>query len=486
MTQAQQMVRHSAIYATGNISRQLVGFIMLPIYTHYLTPADYGVVGLLVFLVSLFEIILGGHMFQAVPKFYHQEEDQLRKNSVVTTAFLVTSLFSGLACLLMVSFSNPLSKLVFGDQDYSIYIIIFSVLILTHALELYSLTYIRIIKKPWTFFNFNMAKLALQLGLNIYTIVIIEWGLMGLAISSLLSSAIISITLTFYTIFKTGFRVKSDIAIMIIKFSWPLWISGLIGLYIGSSNKYFIRVFSSLDEVGLFELAAKFGSIVIVLIWSPFSQYWQTERYAIAKTENPYPAYSLAFRLITALLLISGIGVNILSSTIIEIMSAPPFHPAINAVPFLVIACIFQSLTIFNNFSFMYTNNTLGITKNNIFTASTITIFYFTLIPGYGFIGASVAYAAGSIAQYTYALHMGNKLYSLKISQKPLITGVLLLSTTTIIDFSFIPTQISAISLLYKSSIALSASALVIIILFKKEEIRSATKLITNTFRRSH
>lgn len=478
MSQAQQMVKHSSIYAVGNISRQLVGFIMLPIYTHYLTPADYGVIGLLVFLVSLFEIILGGHMFQAVPKFYHQEDDPKRKNSVVSTAFLVTTCFSGLACLLMASFSEPLSRVTFGDEKYSIYIIIFSALILTHALEIYSLTYLRILKKPWTFFNFNMTKLALQLGLNIYTIVILDWGLMGLALSSLLSSVIIALALMAYTLKRTGLSLKKDIAINIIKFSWPLWISGLIGLYIGSSNKYFIRIFSNLDEVGLYELAAKFGSIVMVLIWSPFSQYWQTERFAIARTENPYPAYSLAFRMITGLLLISGIGVAVFSSSIIYIMSDASFYPAVDAIPFLIIACTFQSLTIFNNFSFMYTNNTFEVTKNNIFTACAITVFYFTLIPNFGFVGAAAAFAAGSIAQYIYALYAGNRIYPLQISQKPLAAGLLIMALGTAIDYYFIEVGLLFESFALKALLAMITSLLIIVVIFNKEERQQLIKYL--------
>ncbi|MEX2364234.1 MAG: oligosaccharide flippase family protein [Balneolaceae bacterium] len=434
MSQAQQMVKHSTIYAIGNISRQLVGFIMLPIYTNYLTPADYGVIGLLIFMVSLFEIVLGGHMSQAIPKFYHQEDDRLRRNSVVVTALLVTTFFSSIASLLMVFFSNPLSVLVFGDQEYSIYIVIFSALILTHALEQYGLTYLRIIKKPWTFLNFNMAKLALQLSLNILTIVILDWGLMGLALSSLISSVIISIALISYTLYKTGSKLSIGIAQKLLIFSWPLWVSGVIGLYIGSSNRYFIRIFSSLEEVGLYELATKFGAIVLVLVWSPFSQYWQTERYAIAKTVNPYSAYSLAFRSITALLFISGTGVIIFSSTIITIMSDSLFHPAYKAVPFLVIANIFQSLTVFNNFSFMHTGRTFEITKNNIVTAIVITIFYFALIPYFGFTGAAVAFALGSAIQYIYALYAGRRLYDLRISQRPLVYLIALTVTNSFLE----------------------------------------------------
>ncbi|MBW0146439.1 lipopolysaccharide biosynthesis protein [Marinobacter arenosus] len=484
MSQAHQMVKHSTIYAVGNISRQLVGFLMLPIYTRYLTPADYGVIGLLVFLVSLFEIILGGHMFQAVPKFFHEEDSKKRKNSVVTTAFLITSFFSGFACLIMAGFSTPISSLVFGDEKYSIYIIIFSALILTHALEQYSLTYLRIIKKPWTFFNFSMAKLALQLSLNILTIVILDWGLMGLALSSLISSVIISVILTGYTFYHTGFHVTKSLAVKILKFSWPLWISGLIGLYIGSSNRYFIRIFSSLDDVGLFELAAKFGAIVGVLIWSPFSQYWQTERFAIAKTTNPYPAYSLAFRMITALLLISGISVNTFSSIIIQFMSAPPFHPAIDAVPFLVLAGVFQSLTIFNNFSFMYRNRTLELTKNNIVTAILITVFYLVLIPDYGFVGASVALAGGSIVQYTYALHTANKFYPLKISQKSLFTGIIALALAATVDQSFISQDLSFSTISSKILLTVTFSVIILFSLFEKQELSGSKNYLIGFFRK--
>ncbi|MHA7808369.1 MAG: lipopolysaccharide biosynthesis protein [Marinobacter adhaerens] len=472
MSQAGQMVKHSTIYAIGNISRQLVGFIMLPVYTHYLTPADYGVIGLLIFLVSLFEIVLGGHMFQAVPKFYHQQETKAEKNSVVTTALLVTSFFSLIACLAMATASEQLAAIVFGDKQYSIYIVIFAALILTHALEQYGLTYLRIIKKPWTYFNFSMVKLALQLGLNILTIVILDWGLMGLALSSLISSVIIAITLCSYTVYKTGAKFNQEIARNVLRFSWPLWISGLIGLYIGSSNRYFIRIFSSLDDVGLFELAAKFGSIVSILIWLPFSQYWQTERFAIAKTEDPYPAYSLAFRLIAGLLLIAGIGISIFVDLVVSVMSAPEFHSAAGAVPFLVIAGIFQCLTIFNNFSFMYQDRTLEVTKNNTATAIVVTVFYFILIPSLGFIGASIAFAGASAFQYIYALHSGNRIYPLKINQRPIAIAFFVFFSAVLLDKTILgEIDFSFYTLAFKVGIVATSSAATIAILANKTEI---------------
>ena len=88
---AGKLVKHSSIYATGNILRQLAGFIMLPIYTRYLVPADYGVVGLLTFAVSLIELVFGARLVQAVPKFFYEQKGRSERHAVISTALLITS-----------------------------------------------------------------------------------------------------------------------------------------------------------------------------------------------------------------------------------------------------------------------------------------------------------------------------------------------------------------------------------------------------------
>ncbi|WP_266097041.1 lipopolysaccharide biosynthesis protein [Marinobacter salinisoli] len=462
---------------------------MLPVYTNYLTPADYGVVGLLIFAVSLFEMLLGAQMFQAVPKFYHQETSLSSKNAVVTSALVVTGLFSILAAAAMALNSRTVSSQLFGTIDYRVYVEIFSILILTHSLEQYGLAYIRIIRKPWTFFCFSMAKLFLQLTLSITTIVILEMGLMGLAISSLASSLIIALILALYTVHKTGLNISSEITKRMLRFSWPLWLTGLIGLYIGSSNRYFIRVFSSIDDVGLFELASKFGSIVGLLIWMPFSQYWQTERFSVAQKENPYPEYSLAFRTIASLLLIGGTFVNIFSDITISIMSAPEFHPSASAVPYLTICGILQCMIFFNNFSFMHKSETLKMTKHNAIAAAIITLFYLILIPYFGFVGAAVALMVSTFIQYNYVLSAANKIYPLKIPQRPFILSCVLLLAASLINYQFLGTTISLSTFSEKLALSFITSTIIVFLMFNKNEISTAIRELMKLaikFRKPH
>ncbi|MDO3722411.1 polysaccharide biosynthesis C-terminal domain-containing protein [Marinobacter sp. chi1] len=481
MSNARQMVTHSTIYAIANTSRQIVGFIMLPVYTNYLTPSDYGVVGLLVFAVSLFEMLLAAQMFQAVPKFYHQETSQDSKNAVVNSAFAITGLFSLVAVVTMASNSKTVSLQLFGSAEYNIYVQIFSALILTHSLEQYGLAYIRIIRKPWLFFWFSIAKLLLQLTLSITTIVVLEMGLMGLALSSLISSLIIATGLAVYTLSQTGIHVNAKISKKMLKFSWPLWLTGLIGLYIGSSNRYFIRVFSSIDDVGLFELASRFGSIVGLLIWMPFSQYWQTERFSVAQKKNPYPEYSLAFRTISSLLLIGGTFVNIFSDITIVIMSAPEFHSSASAVPYLTISGIFHCMIFFNNFSFMHKSETLRMTKNNAIAAIIITIFYIILIPHFGFVGAAIALMISTFLQYIYVLSEANKIYPLKIPQTPFMVSCALLLGVSLINEAIANTSLSIITISEKMALSIFTSVIITLLMFKKSEIKLAGRELLKT-----
>lgn len=424
MSEAKKMAKHSTIYAVGNISRQLVGFIMLPIYTRYLSPADYGVIGLLVFSVSLIELVFGARLVMAVPKFYFEQESEEKRNAVISTALIITSAVSALTMLVLISFRDLSSQGIFGTTDYGFIVGLFAVLVLTQALEYYALVFLRIRQRPWLFIGANLAKLALQLSLNIWLIVIEELGVTGVAIASITSSVIIATALSLYTLKLTGLGFDKPIAWRMFTFCWPLWIGGLAALYIGSSNRYFIRIFGSLEDVGLFELAAKFSAIIGLLIWQPFAQYWETERFNIYRRENPIPIYQAAFQLASAMLVIGGIGVALFARPTIEIMSADEFHGAYNAVPFLTCGVIFGCLTNYSNFSFLVKEKTGWISKNNYFTAVVVTVFYLVFIPEHGFVGAAAALALAQVVQFFIVQRAARKHYDMNLPTTALLIYV--------------------------------------------------------------
>ena len=79
--------RHSSIYGLSNILNRIVSFILLPVYTHYLTPADYGLMDLLYFTTAFIGMVLEMGINSAVSRFYFESEDQKKRNLIISTAF---------------------------------------------------------------------------------------------------------------------------------------------------------------------------------------------------------------------------------------------------------------------------------------------------------------------------------------------------------------------------------------------------------------
>jgi len=199
-------ISHSMIYGAAHIIRRLVGFIMLPIYTRYLTPADYGVVQLMLVAVSVLEVFLGMRMGQAMFRYYYMAKDNEEKKAVMSTAFLITFCATTIACIILATNATTATKLVLGNVQYAELMKIFAIVLIVQAIEEYGLIYVRIHQRAMLFFSASVFKLIIQLALNIYFIVILKMSVTGVIYTSVISTCILAVLASIYTLYYSGFR----------------------------------------------------------------------------------------------------------------------------------------------------------------------------------------------------------------------------------------------------------------------------------------
>jgi O-antigen/teichoic acid export membrane protein len=90
---AQQLARlakHSAIYGLGAVVSRLIGLLLLPLVTRYLTRKDLGAVDTLIALTVVLVIILRAGISMAFFRFYFDAEDDAGRTRVVRTSFWFT------------------------------------------------------------------------------------------------------------------------------------------------------------------------------------------------------------------------------------------------------------------------------------------------------------------------------------------------------------------------------------------------------------
>ena len=200
-------LRHTSIYMFGEILRHSVSVFMIPIYTRYLTPEDYGVVELLSMVIDFASIIFGARVAQAVFRFYCTATSEHEKNSVIASALFLGFLLNGIGAISIALLSGPLALLIFSDESFKTYIALFAVTMFLMPLTNIPLTHIRAQQRPWLFLFFSITKLVLQLSLNIYFVVYREMHVAGVVYSAVISSTIMATLLVGYSLPRAGLRV---------------------------------------------------------------------------------------------------------------------------------------------------------------------------------------------------------------------------------------------------------------------------------------
>jgi O-antigen/teichoic acid export membrane protein len=418
------IARHAGIYAIGNVVRQLAGFVMLPIYTRYLSPADYGAVGLLALALALLEPFFGARLTQAIPRFYFLEQGEKTRQAVIVSALCLTASVSAITAALIWMFSGPASEVLFGTREYALATALFGLNILTQPIEYSGMTFIRMQQRSVLFLVVSLTKLAVQIGLNLYLVIYLDLGVVGVILSGVIASAAFGAGLTAYTLYYNRPRLDFGIAWKMLIFSWPLWFAGLAGLYTGSSSRFFLRIFGSLESVGLIELGARFASIISLLIWTPFSQHWDVVSYRLYAEKRAEKPFQAAFLIIGCLLLTSGLGISIFSEPVIDLMADAAFDGAAPTVPFLTLAFVFTSLAGFFSFGFLVTDHTRMVSYAQYFMAVVITIFFVLLIPPFREVGAALAQCLAAIATFIFIHKVSRSYFDPGIRLLPFWFGV--------------------------------------------------------------
>src|SRR5262249_7483425 len=110
--QIARLARHSAIYGLGGLASRLLAVFLLPLYTHYLSPADYGRIETLVAASAVLTIVLRMGISSAFFRFYFDAADEDRRVVVVRTSFWFTMAMATLGLALGFVFAEQIASLL--------------------------------------------------------------------------------------------------------------------------------------------------------------------------------------------------------------------------------------------------------------------------------------------------------------------------------------------------------------------------------------
>lgn len=410
--QLKSLGKHFAVYGVGRILSRIVSFVLLPIYTHYLTAGEYGTLELLELTTYIVMMFVAGGISHAVMRFYYDSDDEREKMRVVSTALIsiwVSSLFFLIWLLL---FASEISYAILESTEFTgLFRLMFVSMVISLTNEI-PLSFIRAQQKSTLFTAISVVQLVIALSLNILFIVGFDWGIRGIILSGITSQAVSGVFLGIYTFRYSGFGYSLTRAKQLLRYGLPLIPAGLGYFALNFADRFFLQRFSDLTQVGIYALGYKFGMVISPMVAEPFLSIYRPKMFELARNnrEEAREFVGLVFTYLAFINLFMTLGISILIKDAILILSDPEFREAYQVVPLIGLAYVSFAAYSVIQIGILITKKTKYIAYMVISSAVLSLILNYLLIPPYGMWGA----AAATIASY-FSLFLMNYFLSFKL-----------------------------------------------------------------------
>lgn len=401
--------KNTILYTMGSMMTPLIGFIMLPIYTNYLVPSEYGVMTTVQSLVGMIQIFLLLSLNGAVTRFYYDFiDDHDKQKEYLGSIFFFVFLFSAMISLLMLIFSDAIGGFLFSSIPINPYYYYMIVLSWVSALLALPLALLRAQEKAGSFVLVNMIKAFTIMLLSIYFIIIKGFGVD----SVLLSQIMVSIVVVIYLYAKHFYLLKLKMNFKLIKnsliFSLPLLPHVASTWIINSSDRVVLEKFVTLDQIGIYALAVQVSMILSLFYVSVNNAL--VPRYTKLKKDNQHSQADRLLKIFLLIVIVFGVLAIPIGMLGAKFLSSNDYNDAIWLIPLLIIGQIIKGFYFIPAAKLFYIKKTKAIATSSTLAAIVNIFINISLIPFIGIYGAIVSTILAEILRLYFIQRACNKI----------------------------------------------------------------------------
>ena len=401
------LFRSLSIYGLGDAATSLVNLLLLPIYTNYLTPQDYGIVTMLLTIEAVAKVVFRWGVDTAFMRLYYDCRDDAARQRLASTIFFFLLVANGILVAISLTASAWLSDQLFGSTRQAILIAL--VIANTFVAGFYFLPYqvLRIADKSALFMSLTFIRSAGTVLARLALVVAAGWGVAGIVYADVIVTTVFTIILLRW--FAPLIRPMFSRAVIreALGFGLPRIPHSLAHQVMSLADRYFLNVYRTLDEVGLYGIGASFG-LALRLFLSAFEFAWTPFFLGVMREPDANRIYSAVSTYVVATLVLLGMGLCAVAPDLVRLFTAPAFHDAAAVTPWIALGVMFQGIYLIGSIGLIITKRT---TRYPIATATAAAVSLAAnavLVQRYGVMGAAwanaLAYATLAAVTVTFSM----------------------------------------------------------------------------------
>jgi O-antigen/teichoic acid export membrane protein len=386
-----KFVKNSMIYIVVSILQKAIMFFLLPLYTAFLTPEDFGVLNVVLSISAFLSVLFLISLNSAAMRFHynHPDDDVKIKKlwGTLTTFVILNSIVLGAVFIFLHRFIlDPFAK----DIEFYPFVFLGILYTILSPLYLFYQNYLQA-KQIGVYYGINMTlNFLLNIGLVILFVVVFKLGVLGILLANVITALVffIYVLVVFLPRIKVG--LSKTILKPSFKYSIPLIPHSLSAWFTMMVDRILVNSLYSKSETGIYSVGYQFGNIVNIFNSAINQAYipWFFEKEKMG-VEGHKQIVTIA-ELLTIVYCFLATGLSLFSKEVLRFMVTAEFRDAWKVIPLISFAWVFNGLYYFF-VNILFLNKTKLVPVVTFSSAALSVTLNLILIPRLGGVGAGIS-----------------------------------------------------------------------------------------------
>lgn len=388
-----KLAKGTLIYGIGTMLTRFISLLLLPFFTKYLTPADYGILAILALLTMVVQPVFSLGFSASMGPSYFESHSKVHKSQTVWTAFIFLSVSSSVLVAITSFFPMPISQLLLLPYEYSYLVSLsqigcaFSILAIPFTLR------IQFENQPKLFVILTIITSLFSIGLSILLVIYLQLGVRGMLMAQVASQLVTLLLFAVFALRETNILYDKQIGKQMLNLGLPMVPSFAFLFILMQSNRYILQWLEGLGQVGIYSIGFNIASVMSIAVgafttaWYPFfMSYMDKQQEASILFGKITTYYVMIFGFVTVLFFIYA-------KPVIHLVTQPEFHAAYMVVG--LVASSYFFLGMFNLLlpaSYYAKNLKIGTFAQGIAAICSVPINFYS-IKYFGILGAAFGLA---------------------------------------------------------------------------------------------
>ena len=465
---------------------RLLPFLLLPVYTYYFVPAEYGVFSLVYSFWYLIIVFYLYGMETAFQKFFIEAKTFEERKSIYSTTIILLIITSVLFSLLIFVFSPGIAQIITGSADHILLIRLLSVILIIDSLSRFPLILINSLQRSKLYSFVNSAAVVVNVASNIVMIVWMKMGIEAIFYSYLISLSVLIIIAGAVTYNFFSFKIDFKLAKSLFKFGQVFIYYGLFIMSVDLIDRFLLEYFKGKEVVGIYSASYRIG-IVMNLLISGFRTAWMPFFLNLKEEADNKEIFSRVFTYFCFGGMVLFLGISLLTDDIVKIkiydfsILNEAYLEGLVILPYILLAYLFFGLYTNLNIASYFKNKTRYLLISSAAGFLSNILLNIVLIPSYSFIGAAISTTLSYFIMFIVLYFYSQKIYKIDYEWKKIFLAAII--TAAVYFFNIFISHYIKINYLCNVFLEIISVILLFILLFRTNlhNIISAFKVRANT-----